>query len=133
MKHLGFSNIDTERVFIWHVHSTSHEHMSKEHGKTSMLNEQFVHWTFTFFRLIGSCIPMLVKSYIWGIKMVVLNRCIYIFQTIGKIWWIFCHLEKKYLEKLGNFCFHNVHLRKNVEDFEKKFQGFETLKLKKKS
>jgi hypothetical protein len=50
--------------------------------------------------------------------MVVLNRCIYIFQTIEENKLVNFTWQQKYLEKIGNFCFHNVHLRENVEDFE---------------
>jgi hypothetical protein len=40
--------------------------------------------------------------------------------------------QQKYLEKMRNFCFHNVHLRKNVEDFEI-LPSFRNLKTEKKN
>jgi hypothetical protein len=86
-----------------------------------------------FFRLIGSCIPMLVKSYIWGIKMAVPNRCIYTYIPNNRKKLVnLCHLATKIFEKNWKLLFSLCTFEEKCWRFWKFCQAFETLKLKKK-
>jgi hypothetical protein len=51
----------------------------------------------------------------------------YIFQTMKNNWWIFGTWQQKYLEKVENFSFCSVNLRKNAWNFEN-FANFQNHK-----